>query len=221
MGLAAALFVGGLVWDWVAALTVVNGLGIAFYLAHIAFKFHIVWLSLGRGVELDPTPAEMAEVPDEELPTYTVLIPLYREAEVLERLVTGLQALDYPASRLDIQLLLEEDDQATIEAARRLQLPPHFRCVVVPDGAPKGKPRACNYGLAWCQAELLVIFDAEDRPEPDQLRKAAAAFRTVPEDVACLQARLNYYNQRQNLLTRWFTQEYSTWFDMFLPGLVV
>jgi cellulose synthase/poly-beta-1,6-N-acetylglucosamine synthase-like glycosyltransferase len=221
LGLAAALFVGGLVWDWVAALTVVNGLGIAFYLAHIAFKFHIVWLSLGRGVELDPTPAEMAEVPDEELPTYTVLIPLYREAEVLERLVTGLQALDYPASRLDIQLLLEEDDQATIEAARRLQLPPHFRCVVVPDGAPKGKPRACNYGLAWCQAELLVIFDAEDRPEPDQLRKAAAAFRTVPEDVACLQARLNYYNQRQNLLTRWFTQEYSTWFDLFLPGLVV
>jgi len=218
--LAAAVTAAAL-WNWVATLLIANAVAIVFYLVHIAYKFHVAWLSLERGVEYNPSPEALAALPDAELPTYTVLVPLFHEAEVLDRLVRGLEALDYPADKLDIQLLLEEEDAETIAAARKLTLPPQFRCVVVPDGQPRGKPRACNYGLALSEADLLVIYDAEDRPEPDQLRKAAAAFREAPPDTACLQARLNYYNQRQNLLTRWFTQEYSTWFDLFLPGLTV
>jgi cellulose synthase/poly-beta-1,6-N-acetylglucosamine synthase-like glycosyltransferase len=218
--LGAAL-AAALLWNWIATLLVLNAAGIVFYLVHIGYKFYIAWLSLERGVELDPSPEALAAVVDADLPTYTILVPLFRETEVLERLVRGLQALGYPPSKLDIQLLLEEEDTQTIEAARKLDLPPQFRCVVVPDGQPRGKPRACNYGLALSEADLLVIYDAEDRPEPDQLRKAAVAFRETPEGVVCLQARLNYYNQRQNLLTRWFTQEYSTWFDLFLPGLTI
>ena len=213
------LVVAALAVDWATTLVVLNGAAIVFYLAHISYKFYLVWLSLGRGVEVAPTPDELAAVPDEDLPRYTILIPLYRETEVLKRLVQGLSEMDYPAEKLDIQLMLEEDDDETIAAARAMDLPAQFRCVVVPEGQPKHKPRACNYGLELSEADLLVIYDAEDRPEPDQLRKAAVAFGMVPEHVACLQARLNYYNQRQNLLTRWFTQEYSTWFDLFLPGL--
>lgn len=221
LAFVAGLIAAAVLRDWVKALCFLNGAAIIFYLVHIAYKFCIAWLSLERGAEYDPSPEAMASVGDDDLPTYTILVPLFHEAEVLERLVAGLQALDYPASKLDIQLLLEEEDHETIEAARRLRLPPQFRFVIVPDGQPRGKPRACNYGLALSEADLLVIYDAEDRPEPDQLRKAAAAFREVPDTVACLQARLNYYNQRQNILTRWFTQEYSTWFDLFLPGLTV
>lgn len=221
IGLAACLvaIAAGAAYDWVATLVVINGAAILFYVAHIAYKFYLVWLSLGRGVEIAPTAEEIAAIADDELPTYTILIPLYREAEVLDRLVCGLEQLDYPPAKLDIQLLLEEDDTETIRAAKDMQLPAQFRCVVVPEGLPKHKPRACNYGLGLSRGELLVIYDAEDRPEPDQLRKAAAGFRGAPDDVVCLQARLNYYNQRQNLLTRWFTQEYSVWFDLFLPGL--
>ncbi|MGQ9732993.1 MAG: glycosyltransferase [Candidatus Zipacnadales bacterium] len=211
----------GLTINWVVTLVALNGAAIVFYIMHIGYKFYLVWLSLGRSVELDPLPTDLAAVSDADLPSYTILIPLYHEAEVLNRLVRGLQLIDYPVDKLDIQLLLEEDDTETIQAAQSMDLPPQIRCIIVPDGLPKGKPRACNYGLALSQADLLVIYDAEDRPEPDQLRKAAAAFRHVPDDVVCIQARLNYYNQRQNLLTRWFTQEYSTWFDLFLPGMTV
>ncbi|MFW5869022.1 MAG: glycosyltransferase family 2 protein, partial [Armatimonadota bacterium] len=106
-----------------------------------------------------------------------------------------------------------------VAAARAMDLPAHIRPVVVPDSEPKTKPKACNYGLFTCDSDLLVIYDAEDRPEPDQLKKAAIAFGKVPDSVVCIQAKLNYYNQRQNLLTRWFTAEYSVWFDLFLPGL--
>jgi len=89
----------------------------------------------------------------------------------------------------------------------------------VPPGGPKGKPKACNYGLIHAQGAYAVIYDAEDIPEPDQLKKAVIAFRRSDERVACVQAKLNFFNSDQNLLTRWFTAEYSMWFDLFLPGL--
>ncbi len=65
----------------------------------------------------------------------------------------------------------------------------------------------------------MTIYDAEDRPEPLQLRRAVDAFRRAGPRTVCLQARLQYYNARQNMLTRWFTVDYTTWFAIFLPGL--
>lgn len=117
-------------------------------------------------------------------------------------------------------MLLEEDDRETIEIVRSVVWGQEYEVLVVPDGLPKTKPKACNYGLAKARGEFLVIYDAEDRPEPDQLRKAIVGFRRISDEkVICLQAKLNYYNQNQNLLTKWFTCEYSTWFDLYLPGL--
>ena len=200
-------------------LVVLNAVAIIFYTAQSAYKFYLVWRSLEGDAALRVSPDEIAALRDEDLPRYTILLPLYREAEVLPQLVEGLRRLDYPPEKLDVQFLLEEDDEVTREAWAQLAPGPPFRAVVVPDSQPKAKPKACNYGLYATDADLLVIYDAEDKPEPDQLKKAVAAFRKLPEDVICLQAKLNYYNPRQNLLTRWFTVEYSMWFDLFLPGL--
>jgi cellulose synthase/poly-beta-1,6-N-acetylglucosamine synthase-like glycosyltransferase len=161
------------------------------------------------------SPAAIAS--DAALPTYTVLVPLYREAEVLPQLLEGLGALDYPAHLLDIKLVLEADDHDTIAAARRLQTP--FEIIEVPPGGPRTKPKAANYALAFARGEYLVVYDAEDRPEPDQLKKAVAAFRTLPRRTACLQARLNFYNADHNWLTRMFALDYALWFDALLPGL--
>lgn len=95
-----------------------------------------------------------------------------------------------------------------------------LRVVRVPFSQPQTKPKACNVGLAMARGELITIFDAEDRPEPMQLRKAALAFRQVPENVVCLQAKLAFFNYDQNVLTSWFTTEYAMWFNQMLPGLV-
>ncbi len=213
--LAAAL-----VLHTVGTLLFLNAVCIVFYIIHSAYKFYLIYLSLDRRVAIDVTPEETRSIPDDKLPTYTILVPLFRESAVLQRLVKGLDAMDYPREKLDIMLLVEETDAETREACAAMTLPPQFRAVVVPESQPKTKPKACNYGLDIATSDLLVIYDAEDRPEPDQLRKAAVAFSKVPENVVCLQAKLNYYNQRQNLLTRWFTAEYSVWFDLSLPGLV-
>lgn len=219
LGLVGLAITGLAIYNYILALLLLNAVAIVFYITHSAYKFWLIWNSLERPVALEFTPEELATLPDAELPTYTILVPLYREALVLPRLVEYLSRLDYPAEKLDIQLLMEEDDGLTQEACWKLTLPPQFHPVVVPDSQPKTKPKACNFGLYSCQSDYLVIFDAEDRPEPDQLRKAVAAFRRLPERIVCLQAKLNFYNQRHNLLTRWFTSEYSVWFDLFLPGL--
>ncbi|MBV9256403.1 MAG: glycosyltransferase, partial [Ktedonobacteraceae bacterium] len=156
---------------------------------------------------------------DADWPEYTILCPLYREAQVVPQFVQAMQKLDYPPEKLQILFLTEADDTETRSAIRALSLPPHFKIVIVPDGKPRTKPRACNYGLMFAKGPYVVIYDAEDIPDPLQLKKAVLTFANHGTDVICVQAKLNFYNIRQNLLTRWFTAEYSTWFDLILPGL--
>ncbi len=165
------------------------------------------------------TAEEVAALSERELPHYTILVPLYREAEVVGRLLEGIRQLDYPPEKLEVLLLIEEDDEETWQAARDAHPPDFVRFVRIPDGIPKTKPKACNVGLAFARGEFLVIYDAEDRPEPDQLKKVVAAFRRAPPELVCIQAALNYFNACQNWLTRMFTLEYSHWFDYMLPGL--
>ena len=190
-----------------------------FYLALTLYKLLLVRASEHADAILAFEPAALAARAARPWPCYSILVPMYHEPETLPQMVQALQALDYPAACKDIQLLLEADDAATLAAARQLDLPPNFRLTLIPPSFPRTKPKACNIGLHLARGELLVIYDAEDRPEPDQLKKAVLAFEASPERVACVQSRLNYYNPDQNLLTRWFAAEYSAWFDMQLPGL--
>ena len=146
-------------------------------------------------------------------------MPLYREANMLAGLTRALSRLDYPAAKLDIKLILETADAETIAAARALDPPGNVEILVVPDLHPRTKPKALNYALPLARGDYLVIYDAEDRPERDQLRKALAAFREGPPNLACLQAKLNLYNADDNWLTRQFTIEYCALFDGLLPAL--
>ncbi len=195
------------------------GIATVLYLLISGYKLLLIYCSVRFDSEIRIAPDALAALDERSLPVYTILIPLYHESESVPSLVRSLRRLDYPRDKLDIQLLLEEDDARTREAVDAIELPPEFRRTVVPVSQPRTKPKACNIGLALARGELLVIYDAEDQPEPDQLKKAAAAFRACPPEVICLQSKLNFYNPRQNILTRFFTAEYSAWFDLSLPGL--
>lgn len=157
---------------------------------------------------------------DAALPIYAVLVALYDEADVVPGLVDAIAALDYPTAKLAVRFVVEADDIKTRAALEAASLPAHMQVVVVPDGRPRTKPRALNYALMRTPGSYVVVFDAEDMPEPDQLRRALSAFAAAPDDVACFQARLNIINARQSLLTRQFTIEYSALFDLMLPAIV-
>jgi len=148
-------------------------------------------------------------LPDRLLPVYTVLIPLYRERRVVQQIVAAVAALDYPSAKLDVKLILEDDDRDTREAVRRMTLPAFVEVIVAPAGEPRTKPRALNVALPLARGEFTVIYDAEDIPDPGQLRLAVTTFARHPADVVCLQARLVIDNTRDNWLTRLFTIEYA------------
>jgi glycosyltransferase XagB len=156
---------------------------------------------------------------DDDLPIYTVLVPVFREVRVLDQLIGALTQLKYPAAKLDIKIIMEETDIKMMRAVAQKSLPAQFDLIVVPSGKPQTKPRALNYALQFARGELLTIFDAEDIPEPLQLRKAAETFYKSSPMIACLQAELAFYNPNENWLTRQFTVEYATLFKSMLPSL--
>ena len=215
---AALLVICGVVWPVGTTIALV-ALCTTVYVVVSAYRLRLMLHALGTHLETDVADEEVAALDERHLPTYTILVPLYREAGIVSRLVSDINALDYPRTRLDVKLLCEEDDVETIESIRRLSLPPHFHLVVVPDTQPKTKPKACNYGLQLATGDYCVIFDAEDRPDPDQLKKALVAFDAAPDDVVCIQAKLNHFNSDQNVLTSWFAGEYSMHFELILPAM--
>jgi glycosyltransferase XagB len=210
-----ALAVGGSAAGYRIGLMAVVAVISALYFVDLVFAACLVTGSASRRDTF--TRQESTGLPS--WPTFTVLCPMYKETAVLPQFVKAIGALDYPRHALQVLLLLEEDDTETIAFAESMGLPFWFEIIVVPDSQPKTKPKACNYGLQMARGQYIVIFDAEDVPEPDQLKKAAMAFACLPGNVACLQALLNFYNPRQNVLTRLFTAEYSLWFDLMLAGL--
>lgn len=189
------------------------------YFFDVLFNLFMIVKSLHIPEEIKVSDEELAQLKDKDLPIYTVFCPLYKEAHMIPQFVKAMDKLEYPKAKLDIMLLLEEDDKPTIKAAQDYNLPKHIRIVVVPDSFPKTKPKATNFGLAEALGEYSVIYDAEDIPDPLQLKKTLIAFKRSDDATVCIQAKLNYYNPHQNLLTRVFTAEYSLWFDLVLPGL--
>ena len=153
-------------------------------------------------------------------PIYTILVPLFREAHMLPGLVGHLRALEWPHDRLDIKIILEEVDDETIAAAQALELEEMFEIIIVPDYQPRTKAKACNYALASARGEFVTIYDAEDQPRPDQLRRAWHIFREAPRELACLQAILVFTNSDKSWLAKQFTIEYMLQFMFFLPFIV-
>ncbi|WP_265501884.1 glycosyltransferase [Paracoccus beibuensis] len=164
-----------------------------------------------------PAPEEPAD--DDPLPIISVMVPLFHESDVAGKLVARLSRLDYPRELTDILLVIEASDNVTEAALTGVRLPHWIRVVRVPDGPIRTKPRALNYALNFCRGDIVGIWDAEDRPDPDQLHKVARRFAHAPADVACLQGVLDYYNPRTNWLARCFTVEYAAWFRVLLPGV--
>lgn len=214
-----SLLAFGIITNFTLTLQIAVAILSAIYFADVLFNFFLIVKSLNSPSEITYSDEEIEKLNDNELPIYSILCPLYKEAQIIPQFLDAISKISWPKNKLDVILLLEEDDKATIDATSKMDLPSYVRVVVVPHSIPKTKPKACNYGLAFARGEMLVIYDAEDVPDPLQLKKAYLGFKKSDKNVICLQAKLNYYNPHQNLLTRFFTAEYSLWFDITLPGL--
>ncbi len=216
------LLYSALMWVYVDVISfLVFLLGFCQIVFAVTVSYKVALSFAGASYEVsEPIRSEEIEALDNRgLPVYSILVPVYKEPEVIHVLIDSLKKLDYPQEKLDVLLLLEEDDNDTLEAAKAAKPPGNWRFIIVPDALPKTKPKACNYGVFFCRGEYLTIYDAEDIPESDQLKKAVIAFKKYGTSYICFQAALNYFNATENIISRLFTLEYSYWFDYLLPGL--
>lgn len=189
------------------------------YVGVIGFRFFASASGNLENIVVDVSPQEAQERTHAELPLYSVLLPLYREPAALPHLLSAIRNLDYPPHKLDVLILLEQDDEQTRRALADLPVPAHWTVLHVPAGYPRTKAKACNYGLHFARGSYCVVYDAEDVPDPDQLKKTVAAFSRTSSVTMCFQSLLRYTRTNRNLLTRLFSMEYHYMFDFMTPGL--
>lgn len=218
----AALLLGLAVWGMIAGGTagLALALGLLLVLNAAITVLRLMALAAGfrRRGAARAAPGTVDLAARRPLPMVTLMVPLYREAGMVGEIVAALEALDYPRELMDVKLLLEADDAETRAAVRAARLPGWITPVIAPEGAPRTKPRAMNFALDFAEGDVVGILDAEDRPDPDQLRRVAETLAAAPPEVACVQCQLSYYNATENWITRCFQLEYSIWFDVLLRG---
>ena len=156
-------------------------------------------------------------MPIEDWPFYTVLVPLFREANMVPQLMSALSKFDYPKEKLEIFIICEAVDPATIKEVRK-RAGGVFHLIVVPPGTPQTKPRALNFAMQRARGEFVTIYDAEDIPDPQQLKAAIRAFK-ADNSLGALQAPLDYANYKTNWVTRQFGLEYAALFHVWVPFL--
>ena len=218
---------------WFCTTGLISLLALVFFGQHIAVVsvslilsllfFVAVCIRLLAALDLKHNKAQIpipTRTPDEQLPVYSVLVALYKEDNIAPDLIAALSDIDWPRTKLDIKLVIEEDDLATRQALERATAGNWiFDIVVVPAGTTKTKPRALNYALAIARGEFVVIYDAEDRPDPQQLRAAYHRFLNADISTACIQAPLVIDNANRRWLSTMFEIEYASLFDGLLPAL--
>jgi len=196
--------------DWLAAILTLPFAVIV--LLRCAALWHLLWPSA-------IIKRDARALSDRDLPLYSVLIPVYKESEIAPALVEAMSALTYPAGKLEIFFITEANDPKTRAALAAARPASHMQILTVPAGLPQTKPRALNFALQFASGDLVAIYDAEDVPEPSQLRRAAERFADAGPNLACVQARLSIYNPDDSFLTRQFTLEYAALFEAILPAL--
>ena len=199
----------------VAPIAMIEALGGLLCVAFLAAAM----LRLSSACFIDEAAQRPVQSDDAKLPIYTIICALYREAAIVDDLVAAIRALDYPPEKLDVKFVLEGDDHETRRALLGLNLGPPFEIIIAPPIGPRTKPKALNVALPFARGPFTVIYDAEDIPEPDQLRRALDAFRRGGNRLTCVQASLTINNIADNWRTRMFTANYAGQFDAFLPGL--
>jgi len=199
--------------DPAGSLLAIHYVSTFFFLACVGLRFAAIASAFPRRTNA------VVSLPYGRKPVYSVLVALYKEADIVPGLLAALDRIVWPRSRLQVMLVCERDDRETIEAIRRAGAPPHVEIVEVPFSLPRTKPKALSYAMALARGDLIVLYDAEDEPHPNQLVEAWQKFSRSPPGMACLQAPLEIIDSGGGFLSRMFAFEYRALFGGLLPWL--
>ncbi|MCG8403917.1 MAG: glycosyltransferase [Phycisphaerales bacterium] len=198
------------VWSaFSVAVVLLYGLAAAYLILYGLHMYVLTWLFRKRHAprsQLQSSRIEWyaAERPDGAWPVVTSQVPLYNEANVADRVIRAVAAMDYPNGRHEIQVLDDSTDETRLivdRVAEELRQSGRNVVVVRRPNRTGYKAGALAYGLSLARGDVITIFDADFVPPSDFLRRGVPLLMDEPEN-ACVQGRWSHLNEKHSWLTR-------------------
>jgi hypothetical protein len=192
-------------WHWsLAALAEISAaVHVAALLVLALYGLHRIWLTLGALAAHRVASPPSSPLASADPPRVTVQLPLYNEPAVAARLIDAVAALDWPADRLEIQVLDDSTDETSAICAERVAAA-RVRGLTIHhlrrDDRTGYKAGALDAGRRSARGEFLAVLDSDFLPPPSFLRDTVAPF--ADPAVAMVQARWEHLNRGASLLTR-------------------
>jgi cellulose synthase/poly-beta-1,6-N-acetylglucosamine synthase-like glycosyltransferase len=190
-----------------AALMIIYLLALTFILLYSIVQLNLVILYVRyhrKQKRAQSRPKTLFHIPDEELPTVTVQLPVFNELYVVERLIDNIAQFDYPGDKFEVQVLDDSTDE-TLEISRkkvREWQQKGIDITLITRSQRTGfKAGALQEGLKTARGEYIVIFDADFVPNRDFLKRTIPYFYTDPK-IGVVQTRWEHMNKDYSFLTR-------------------
>ncbi|MFA8439029.1 glycosyltransferase [Pueribacillus sp. YX66] len=153
------------------------------------------------------------------LPKVSVLIPAHNEAVVIENTLKSMVRLDYPKEKLEVIVINDNSSDATGSIARKIAAQHPFIKVVdtVAPYAGKGKSSALNYGFQASTGEYIIVYDADNTPEPKAVYYLVMGLMN-DEKAGAIVGKFRVANAKKSLLTRFINIETITFQWMAQAG---
>ena len=138
-----------------------------------------------------------------EIPFVTIQLPIYNEEYVVERLLDNISKIEYPMSKLEIQVLDDSTDDSVHDTAKRIKALQETGLDIqhIKRTNRQGyKAGALKEGLDMAKGEFIAIFDADFLPSSDWLKKTVIYFKD--QEIGVVQTRWGHINREYSTLTR-------------------
>ncbi len=153
-----------------------------------------------------------------EFPLVTILVPLKQENEVIHQTFSAISNLNYPSSSIQGIIIVESTDTLTKKSIETSIIPDGFEVMEIPTLPPFTKGRAIQRALLVAKGKYITIYDAESRPEPNQVIKAVEILEKE-KGKTCLQSIIRIENAKENEITSFFASEFWDWYDKRMVNL--
>jgi len=154
-------------------------------------------------------------VPEEPLPSFSIVVPVKNEERVINRLLSSLSNLNYPANKREVIIVEDGSTDKTPEICTTYAKE-HANVKILHKPVSNGKPSALNFGLAHAKGDIVAIFDADNVPARDALLVVTEYFEDPT--VAAVQGRTASINPKENMLTQFISYEEAVWCEAYLRG---
>ncbi|MGI8584021.1 MAG: glycosyltransferase [Chitinophagaceae bacterium] len=181
---------------FVNIIVVLYGFAILFVLIHSLFDAHLIYHYL-----LSFKKKNKIIYSKEFIPFVTIQLPVYNELHVVERLIDCVAAIDYPADKLEIQILDDSTDETSEIICRKVDLLQQQNISIqhIKRNTREGfKGGALKHGLSMAKGEFFAVFDADFLPPKDFLKKTLPFF--LDPNIGMVQTKWGHINKETSLL---------------------